>query len=131
MKNQLTSLEGAPQEVTGNFDCYDNQLPNLIGAPKKVGRSFNCDEDIAKKYGLQTSVTKVLHFNELRPSLDRRTEEIKNNTKQNLFRARDKMSQRSAGENDHPQEGVVNPKRPVETYDTKSVLLEKINRRKE
>jgi hypothetical protein len=28
--NQLTSLEGAPKEVSGNFCCLNNPLPQLI-----------------------------------------------------------------------------------------------------
>ena len=41
-KNQLTSLEGSPEKVDGNFDCSINQLTTLNGAPKKVGGDFNC-----------------------------------------------------------------------------------------
>ena len=41
---QLTSLEGAPQEVSRDFDCLGNpKLTNLKGAPEKVGRSFVCN----------------------------------------------------------------------------------------
>ncbi len=40
--NQLTSLEGAPQEVGGSFDCGNNQLTTLEGAPQKVGGGFYC-----------------------------------------------------------------------------------------
>jgi hypothetical protein len=40
--NQLTSLEGAPQEVGGSFSCYGNQLTSLEGAPQEVVRSFYC-----------------------------------------------------------------------------------------
>jgi hypothetical protein len=40
--NYLTTLEGAPQEVGRNFRCNDNQLTTLEGAPKKVGESFYC-----------------------------------------------------------------------------------------
>jgi hypothetical protein len=38
----LTSLEGAPKEVGGNFYCPNNQLTSLEGAPKEVGGSFWC-----------------------------------------------------------------------------------------
>ena len=38
----LTSLEGAPEEVTGRFECSGcNRLTTLKGAPKEVG-SFIC-----------------------------------------------------------------------------------------
>ena len=40
--NQLTSLEGAPQEVRMNFDCSGNQLTSLKGAPREVGEGFHC-----------------------------------------------------------------------------------------
>jgi len=40
--NELTSIEGAPQEVGRGFYCSYNQLTSLEGAPQKVGRGFNC-----------------------------------------------------------------------------------------
>jgi hypothetical protein len=40
--NNLTSLEGAPNEVKKSFNCKDNNLTSLEGAPKKVG-GFLCD----------------------------------------------------------------------------------------
>ena len=40
--NQLTSLEGAPQEVGGSFYCDGNSLTSLVGAPQKVGVDFKC-----------------------------------------------------------------------------------------
>jgi hypothetical protein len=40
--NRLTSLEGAPKEVGGNFDCAKNRLTSLEGAPKEVGGGFYC-----------------------------------------------------------------------------------------
>jgi hypothetical protein len=40
--NQLTSLEGAPQKVGGYFNCENNKLVSLVGAPQKVGQSFCC-----------------------------------------------------------------------------------------
>lgn len=41
-RNQLTSLEGAPQIVSGYFDCSRNQLTSLEGGPETVGESFGC-----------------------------------------------------------------------------------------
>ena len=35
--NRLTSLEGAPQSVSGYFSCSDNRLTSLEGAPERVG----------------------------------------------------------------------------------------------
>lgn len=41
--NKLTSLEGAPQEIGGYFDCsWMSSLTTLEGAPKRVGSYFNC-----------------------------------------------------------------------------------------
>ena len=39
---QLTSLEGAPQYVTGDFSCKRNYLETLKGAPQHVGGKFWC-----------------------------------------------------------------------------------------
>jgi hypothetical protein len=39
----LTSLEGAPQKVGGDFNCsYCNSLTSLEGAPKEVRGKFSC-----------------------------------------------------------------------------------------
>jgi hypothetical protein len=43
--NKLTSLEGAPQEVGGDFYCTENRLTSLEGAPQKVGGDFYCTEN--------------------------------------------------------------------------------------
>ena len=40
--NDLTSLEGAPQEVGVGFDCNYTYLTSLKGAPQKVGGDFFC-----------------------------------------------------------------------------------------
>jgi len=37
----LTSMEGFPEEVTGNFNASNNKFENLVGGPKKVGKSCN------------------------------------------------------------------------------------------
>jgi len=40
---KLTSLEGAPKNVTGSFWCYSNpKLTSLKGAPENVTGIFNC-----------------------------------------------------------------------------------------
>jgi len=41
-RNNLTSLEGAPQEVGGGFSCSGNNLTSLEGGPQKVGGPFRC-----------------------------------------------------------------------------------------
>lgn len=41
---QLTSLEGAPKHVGGNFSCQKTPIKSLEGAPINVGRNFICDE---------------------------------------------------------------------------------------
>ena len=42
VRNQLTTLEGAPREVGGDFYCRSNQLTTLEGAPREVGGGFFC-----------------------------------------------------------------------------------------
>lgn len=44
--NQLTTLEGAPQEVLEDFSCRINGLTSLEGAPKNVGGDFRCDGNL-------------------------------------------------------------------------------------
>jgi hypothetical protein len=44
--NNLTSLEGAPQEVYGYFDCKWNNLTSLEGAPGKVGGDYHCSYNV-------------------------------------------------------------------------------------
>ena len=44
-KMLLTSLEGAPQYVSGNFSCTNNQLTSLKGAPQSVGMYFYCNNN--------------------------------------------------------------------------------------
>ena len=42
--SKLTSLQGAPQEVEGNFNCSScKNLTSLQGAPQEVGGRFCCD----------------------------------------------------------------------------------------
>ena len=43
--NQLTSLDGAPKTVKGNFFCRSNQITSLEGAPQTVGGSFSCSSN--------------------------------------------------------------------------------------
>ena len=43
--NQLTSLEGSPREVGGDFHCYRNQLTSLEGSPREVGGDFHCSNN--------------------------------------------------------------------------------------
>jgi len=43
--NNLTTLEGSPNEVVGSFYCDNNNLTTLDGAPNKVGRDFDCSYD--------------------------------------------------------------------------------------
>jgi hypothetical protein len=41
-KNQLTSLDGAPEIINSYFDCSDNSLTSLKGAPRIIEGSFYC-----------------------------------------------------------------------------------------
>jgi len=40
--NKLTTLEGAPETVDGAFYCYDNNLTSLKGSPEVVEGAFWC-----------------------------------------------------------------------------------------
>ena len=44
-ENNITSLEGCPEEVGGNFECSENKLTSLEGSPKEIGGGFNCSEN--------------------------------------------------------------------------------------
>ena len=46
--NNLTSLEGSPEEVGRGFYCYKNQLTSLKGAPIEVGSHFYCNDNKVK-----------------------------------------------------------------------------------
>ena len=43
--NKLTSLEGAPSVVNGNFYCSHNQLTSLVGAPSVINGYFACSSN--------------------------------------------------------------------------------------
>ena len=43
--NNLTSLEGSPEEVGGYFNCSINKLTSLIGAPNEINKSFFCSNN--------------------------------------------------------------------------------------
>jgi hypothetical protein len=43
--NQLTSLEGAPLTVEGYFDCSNNELTSLEGATQTVTKGFSCSHN--------------------------------------------------------------------------------------
>ena len=43
--NNITSLDGSPQEVGNNFYCYDNQLTTLEGGPSIVKWDYNCSRN--------------------------------------------------------------------------------------
>ena len=50
----LTSLEGSPQSVGGNFDCFNNKLTSLEGSPQIVGGDFNCyNNQLKDVYGIK------------------------------------------------------------------------------
>ena len=42
-RNQLTDLQGSPQQVSGSYFCDRNRLRNLRGAPDTINQSFNCN----------------------------------------------------------------------------------------
>jgi hypothetical protein len=43
--NKLTSLEGAPLEISEHFNCYENQLISLQYSPLEVGGTFHCSSN--------------------------------------------------------------------------------------
>jgi len=43
--NQLSTLEGCPEKVGGDFSCGNNQLTSLRGCPEWVGGNFNCSKN--------------------------------------------------------------------------------------
>lgn len=50
-ETDLITLQGAPEEVTEDFNCtHCLKLKNLVGGPKKVGENYSC----AQCYGLQS-----------------------------------------------------------------------------
>jgi hypothetical protein len=56
-RNQLTSLDGAPQSVGRDFFCADNKLTSLDGAPQLVGKGFHCsDNQLTSLVGAPQSV---------------------------------------------------------------------------
>lgn len=46
--NKLTSLRGVPEKVGGEFDCSYNKLTTLKGAPKYVGGEFWCSDNFTE-----------------------------------------------------------------------------------
>ena len=53
----LTSLEGAPKGVEGDFMCSYNQLTTLKGIPIKVGGFFDCSNNkLTLLKGLKTQI---------------------------------------------------------------------------
>ena len=54
----ITSLEGSPKEVDGNFNCSDNYLTSLEGCPQTVKGNFICDYNkLTSLEGAPTLVT--------------------------------------------------------------------------
>jgi hypothetical protein len=41
----LTSLEGGPKQVAGNFYCHNNELTSLKGSPEVVLGDFYCHDN--------------------------------------------------------------------------------------
>lgn len=46
--NNLTSLEGCPEEITGVFSCWVNQIESLEYGPKIVGDRYSCANNLVK-----------------------------------------------------------------------------------
>jgi len=56
--NNLTSLEGAPKEVTGSFMCTSNRISKLENIQDTINKNFNCSYN--KLTSLEGAPTKVL-----------------------------------------------------------------------
>ena len=56
--NKLTSLEGAPSKVGGSFYCSNNELTSLEGAPSEVGAGFFCDSNVVSSEKLRKIVNR-------------------------------------------------------------------------
>jgi hypothetical protein len=53
----LTTLEGCPKIVGGDFDCSNNELTNLLHSPKSVGFEYFCDRNELKSlYGVPKNI---------------------------------------------------------------------------
>ena len=62
-RNELTSLEGAPQRVSGSFYCYNNKLKSLEGAPQSVGVGFYCSHNnLTSLEGIPQSMCRDFSF---------------------------------------------------------------------
>jgi len=59
--NQLTSLEGGPNHVGRDFICFSNKLTSLEGGPIFVGADYHCDRN-SKLTSLKGSPKKVQYF---------------------------------------------------------------------
>jgi hypothetical protein len=44
-KPKLKSLIGAPDKITGNFNCSGNSLETLLGAPRHIGGNFEANKN--------------------------------------------------------------------------------------
>ena len=63
--NQLTSLEGSPSYVGGNFRCFSNQITSFEGFPNHVGGEFVCyNNPISEVWNLFYDKTKIELFND-------------------------------------------------------------------
>lgn len=54
-RDSLTSLEGAPREITGSFSCDDNKILSLEGIHKiikKINGQFYCNDNPIKSGGI-------------------------------------------------------------------------------
>ena len=41
----VNSLDGRPDQITGEFDCSNNDLTDLVGGPTNISGSYNCSEN--------------------------------------------------------------------------------------
>ena len=56
--NQLTSLEGSPEVINGSFFCYNNQLTSLTGSPEVIEGHFACEHNPNKNLTIEYQIRK-------------------------------------------------------------------------
>ena len=58
--NRLTSLEGCPSQIGGDFYCSSNKLTSLEGCPSQVGGNFWCHENkLTSLHNVHKRITKI------------------------------------------------------------------------
>lgn len=54
--NDLSSLEGCPDEIGGNFLCGYNRLTSLLHCPAEIGGCLNCGNNLLTKLDTTSNI---------------------------------------------------------------------------